>query len=233
MFGDIIAGPRKRFSSSIVRQVFRFAPRAYHFWYYHNTVWGNTKWLGIPTLKSVSDMWNYQEIIFERRPSLIIEFGTRFGGSALFFSSIMGSIGHSFRVLSVDISHADASDRTKADKNIELLELSSSDHRVAVRIAELRKNFPGPVFAILDSDHSKQHVLNEMNLLRPLLMPGDYLIVEDSNINGHPVLGSFGPGPYEAMEEYFRSYPNDYIRDVKAEGKFGFTFAPKGFLVRQ
>ena len=50
-------------------------------------------------------------------------------------------------------------------------------------------------FAILDSDHSMDHVLAETKLVRPLLAAGDYLLVEDSSVNGHPVLPGWGPGP--------------------------------------
>jgi cephalosporin hydroxylase len=89
------------------------------------------------------------------------------------------------------------------------------------------------VFAILDSDHTMEHVLAEMKLLRPVLRAGDYMIVEDSNINGHPVLPGHGPGPYEAIDAYEREYPNDYVHDRERETKFGFTFATNGFLIRQ
>ena len=68
--------------------------------------------------------------------------------------------------------------------------------------------------------------------LRDVLVAGDYVIVEDSNINGHPVLRSFGPGPYEAVQEYIRKYPQDYEHDFERERKFGFSFAPNGFLRR-
>jgi cephalosporin hydroxylase len=97
----------------------------------------------------------------------------------------------------------------------------------------LRTERPGPVFAILDSDHRMDHVLGEMLLLRPLLLPGDYLIVEDSNINGHPVLPDWGPGPFEAAAEYFARFPSDYERDTAREHKFSFTFATNGFLIRR
>jgi cephalosporin hydroxylase len=69
--------------------------------------------------------------------------------------------------------------------------------------------------------------------LRPLLGPGDDVVVEDSNVNGHPVLPSFGPGPFEAIEDYRARYPDDYLRDEPTEKKFGFTFAPCGFLIRR
>lgn len=188
--------------------------------------------MGVHTLKSPMDMWNYQEILASLRPSIIIEFGTNQGGSALFFSSVMQQIGRPYVILSVDIAASVISDRTKSDPNIRLLTTSSSSPEVRSTIQGLRRDFHGPAFAILDSDHSKQHVLAEMMNLRDVLVAGDYLVVEDSNINGHPVKRSFGPGPYEAIQEYFRMFPKDYEHDSDRERKFGFSFAPNGFLRR-
>jgi cephalosporin hydroxylase len=51
-------------------------------------------------------------------------------------------------------------------------------------------------------------------------------------LNGHPVLPAFGPGPYEAIEAYEQEFPNDYTHDLARENKFGWTFAPNGFLIR-
>ena len=102
---------------------------------------------------------------------------------------------------------------------------------MARRITELRKENPGPAFFILDSDHSKKHVLAEMLSIRDVLQPNDYVVVEDANVNGHPIERNWGPGPFEAMQEYFTRYPDDYSRDTQREQKFAFTFATNGFLV--
>lgn len=207
----------------------------YHKWYYVSEIWRTTKWRGVPCLKSVSDMWNYQEIINDIKPSLIIEFGANNGGATLFFHDLLVNMGGKRKLLSVDIDLSVCYKEVRTIKNIEFMECSSTDEAVAEKIKELRVQYPGPVFAILDSDHSKQHVLNEMLLLRPLLNGGDYLIVEDSNVGGHPVL----PGapwennsPFDAREEYFKMYPDDYSHDSSREEKFGFTFSTKGFLIR-
>jgi cephalosporin hydroxylase len=212
---------------------FRSAATRYHLWYYQKRIWDTTTWIGVKTLKSPSDMWNYQEILTSLKPSLVIEFGTRFGGSALFFADVMRQIGNRFRLLSVDVDASNISDRTRSDPDVELLTLSSVDPRVAERIANLRREYPGPVFAILDSDHAEAHVFAEMQSLRAVLVPGDYLIVEDTNVNGHPVYASHGAGPFEAMDKYFQAHPDDYRRDDAREAKFGFTFATKGFLIRR
>ena len=212
---------------------FRSAGTRYHLWYYRNRIWDTTTWVGVKTLKSPSDMWNYQEILHSLRPSLVIEFGTRFGGSALFFAAVMRQVGNRFRLLSVDIDGKTVSQQTRRDPDIELLTMSSLDPRVGKRIANLRSEYPGPAFVILDSDHSQAQVMGEMKALRPLLVSGDYVIVEDSCVNGHPVYPSHGPGPFEAILEYVTQYPEDYTNDASRETKFGFAFATQGFLIRR
>jgi cephalosporin hydroxylase len=212
--------------------IYALAKRYYHLWYYNTGVWQQTTWMGVQTYKSPMDMWNYQEILFSLKPSVVIEFGTWHGGSALFFSSVLQQIGRPYVVVSVDITASRISERAKADPSIRLLTTSSASPEAQQFVRTLRENYPGPAFAILDSDHSKQHVLAEMVNLRDILVAGDYLIVEDSNVNGHPVWKSFGAGPYEAIEEYFRTFPNDYQHDLAREQKFGFSFAPRGFLRR-
>ncbi|MCF3569904.1 cephalosporin hydroxylase family protein [Planktothrix agardhii 1806] len=214
------------------KSVSNYAGEAYHLWYYNSHIWTTTTWAGVNVLKSPCDLWNYQEIIYELKPSLIIEFGTRYGGATLFFADLLDKMPQTSKVLSVDIDQNYIDHRVQQHPRIELMISSSTHPVVAQRILKLRQEFPGRIFAILDSDHAKNHVLGEMLLLRPLLQPGDYLIVEDGNINGHPVLPGWGEGPYEAIEEYFSKYPHDYQLDEQREQKFGFTWAPKGFLIR-
>lgn len=208
-------------------------PLEYHKWYYGTHAWDAITWLGVPCWKSVSDMWNYQEILWALKPSLVVEFGSYQGGSAMFFAAMLREIGGGSKVLSVDVTHKKLDERARRDPDVLFMESSSIAPNVADRIRELRTKFPGPVFAILDSDHNCDHVLAEMRLLRPLLNQGDYLVVEDSNINGHPVLPGFGPGPYEAIEAYEAEYPDDYEHDREREKKFGWTMATNGFLIRK
>jgi cephalosporin hydroxylase len=178
-------------------------------------------------------MWNYQEILTELRPRLVVEFGTAYGGSALFFASVLDGLGLDYQILTVDTMRGRIDDQALDHPHIEVFTDSSTSPGTAVRIAELKELFPGPIFAILDSDHSAAHVAEELDAITPLLAPHDYLIVEDSNVNGHPVLPDYGPGPYEAVEEFLATHPGAYHRDESREAKFGFTFAPNGFLVRQ
>lgn len=213
-----------------------FVGNQYHGWFYLNTIWEKMKWCGIPTWKSPSDMWNYQEIISEMKPGLIVEFGTYKGGSALFFANVLRQLGHRSRVLTVDYFDHGIDKQVLRDRKIERLFMKSTDKRVPKTIRRLRKQYPGPVFWILDSDHSLKNVLAELKMIRPLTKSGDYVITEDSNINGHPIHiedHDNGPGPYEAVQEYEREFPHDYFHDTGRELKFAWTLSPNGFLIRR
>lgn len=203
---------------------------AYHRWYYDSRVWRTVSFLGVPCQKSVSDLWNYQEILFQLKPSLIVEFGVYSGGSSLYFAEIANLVRPGTQVLAVDVNLANLDPGVKAHPRIRFVEASSADPGIATLISGMRQ---GPVFFILDSDHRKEHVLAELRLVREVSEAGDYVIVEDGNVNGHPVLPGWGPGPLEAVEEYVAEYPDDYLRDETREYKFGFTFAPCGFLIRK
>ncbi len=204
-----------------------------HRWYYDTQVWRHTTYRGIPIQKWVGDLWNYQEILEALRPTLVVEFGTNAGGSALWFADTLERIAPPASVLTVDVNGEKCNEVTKSDPRVERMVLSSIDPVVATRVRDRRALRPGPVFAILDSDHSKAHVLAEMESLRDVLVTGDVLIVEDGNVNGHPVFPTFGEGPLEAAREYARRHPDDYARDAAREAKFGFTFAPEGYLFRR
>jgi cephalosporin hydroxylase len=183
-----------------------------------------TYWMDTPCLKCPLDLWIYQEIIAEIRPGLVIETGTHMGGSALYLAHLLDLIGYG-EVFTIDILENDA---RPAHSRIRYVKGSSAD-------AELINSLLGPRPAetrlvILDSDHSKQHVLTELELLAPYVSVGSYIIVEDTNINGHPTFPAFGEGPFEAVEE-FLSRNQVFVPD-KSRQKFLMTFNPNGYLKR-
>ena len=83
---------------------------------------------------------------------------------------------------------------------------------------------------ILDSDHSEQHVSEELRLYAPLVTPGCYLICEDTNINGHPVFRDFGAGPFEAAGKFLAENKGWRV-DSHCE-RLLVTFNPSGYLLR-
>ena len=84
---------------------------------------------------------------------------------------------------------------------------------------------------ILDSDHRRDHVYAELNIYKDIVTPGQYLIVEDTNLNGHPVASEFGPGPMEALQDFLAE--NDEFEQDKGMEKFYLTFNPDGYLKKR
>lgn len=203
--------------------------RGFHRLYYHAAynippqTWGNTFWLGVPIQKCPLDLFVYQEIFYETRPEAIIETGTAAGGSALFWASLCDLMGQG-EVITVDIE-----DRCQVrHPRITRLLGSSTDPDVVERIREWVRGRPAMV--VLDSDHRKAHVLAELEAYSPFVPVGFYLIVEDSNIHGHPVGWRYGEGPAEAIREFLR-WRSDFVVDRERE-KHLLTFNPGGFLRR-
>jgi cephalosporin hydroxylase len=186
---------------------------------------GDTYWLGTPIYKCPMDLMAYQEILFETKPDVILETGTMDGGSAHFLSSMCDLVDCG-EVITIDIEHREG--RPQHDRLTYILGSSVADEiveKVRERVAGKER-----VLAILDSDHTKKHVMDELGVYAPMVTPGSYLIVEDTNMNGHPVAEEFGPGPMEAVEEFLEG-TNDFEID-KSREKFYLTFNPSGYLKR-
>ena len=158
-------------------------------------------WLGYEVYKYPTDLFVLQEIIFDTKPDCIIETGTLRGGSALFLAS-MCDLNRKGRVISVDIKS-----RKNLPKHprIDYIVGSSVDPAVIKEIQALRN---GTTMVLLDSCHTKDHVLQEMKMYAPLVTSGCYLIVEDTKLNGNPVFTNYapdeGPGPMEAVDEFMK-----------------------------
>jgi cephalosporin hydroxylase len=229
-------------------------------WHEEAAIWTTVKWLGVTTQKLPLDMWNYQEIISAIKPSGVIETGTRYGGSALFFATLLGSMDSTLTplyticgdsitsiivsclpfVLSIDVDHNSVSKKVQDNRLIELLTTSSVSNVMRSKLikmfqnSQFKRSIHSRLFVILDSDHSASHVFKELELFAEFLQSGDYLIVEDGIINGHPVEQEWGLGPFEAILKFENIYGlNKYfIHDIDREKKFGITQSPNGFLIR-
>ena len=200
---------------------------AFHRRYYerYRETWMNTYWLGVQTLQMPLDMWIIQEMIYEVRPDVLIETGTFDGGSALFFASVFDLVDQG-RVITVDVTRRP---KVPDHPRIRYLSGSSVSGEILAQIRDMIR--PGErVMVVLDSGHRKEHVLQELRSYSPLVTAGSYLVVEDTNVNGHPVDPDFGPGPMEAVEEFLAAN-RDFESDRSRE-KFEFTFNPRGYLKR-
>lgn len=204
------------------------AVEAFHRLFYdtHDTTWKQTFWLGATVRKCAFDLWTYQEILVDTRPDLIVETGTYLGGSAFYLAGICDLLGHG-KIVTVDISAPPGRPR---HRRITYLQGSSTDPGIVVRVAR-RARTAKRVMVVLDSNHSRDHVLRELEAYGPLVTPGCYLVVEDTNVNGNPVLPDHGPGPMEAVEEFLAT-TDDFEVDRSRENRL-LTFNPGGYLKRR
>jgi cephalosporin hydroxylase len=202
---------------------------AFHRLYYDAAgtggTWQKTAWLGVPTEKCPLDLWIYQEILHEMRPDVIVETGTRWGGSALFLASMCDLLGKG-RVITIDIDVP--GDRPHHERITYLL--GSSTSPAILDDVHQRAKGAERVMVVLDSDHSMNHVLSELRSYADVVTVGSYIVVEDTNVNGNPVLPDFGAGPMEAVGRFLEE--NQAFEPDRSREKFLLTFNPNGFLRR-
>jgi cephalosporin hydroxylase len=207
------------------------AIKKFHIYYEENRLWEDAKWLGVPMWKLPFDIMIFQELIFKIRPSIIIETGTGKGGSALFYASIQKLMNIVDRnVITIDIEDKTNVNLTNyMDLNIVKLNGSSLNPNIH-EIIDLYVLPELTTMVFLDSWHSYDHVLEEMEIYSEYVSKGSYMIVEDSHVNGHPIVWKWGKGPYEAIDE-FRSRHDNFEIDKTCERNL-ITFNPNGYLRR-
>jgi cephalosporin hydroxylase len=199
----------------------------FHRLYYHvsKRTWKDTWYRGVRTYKCPTDMWIYMELIDELAPGLVIETGTYRGGSALYIADRLETIGAG-NVVTVDVNEPP---NPPQHPRLTYLTGSSTDPTIVEKIAGMIPE-GSPVLVILDSDHSRDHVAAELEAYAPLVPVGSYLIVEDTNVNGHPAAPDFGPGPMEALWDFMATDPG-FESDARCERYF-LTQNPSGYLKR-
>jgi cephalosporin hydroxylase len=197
---------------------------------YHHFM--GVQWMGVQTLQTPMDMLAFQEILFEHRPDLVIETGSYQGGSALFLACMMDILDHG-RVISIDLlpiwERLTSAQRPEHDR-ITWLKGDSVSKEIRRRVQD-EVDQARTVMVILDSDHSRGHVARELQAYAPMVSVGHYLIVQDTNLNGHPVNLEHGPGPWEAVAKFLEDQAGAFAIDVSRE-KWLVSFNPGGFLIR-
>ena len=195
-------------------------------------------WLGLPIIQFPQDIIAMQEIIWKVKPDVIIETGIARGGSLIFYASMLKLLENNGIVIGVDIDI-----RTHNKKSIEkhpfynkikLIEGSSIDSKTILNVKKLIKN-KKKVLVVLDSNHSHEHVLQELHLYSPLVRKGSYIIVFDSIVEDMP--SSFvtnrpwskGNNPKTAVWEFLKNNKKFKI-DKDIENKLLISVAPDGYL---
>src|SRR5450755_1373159 len=199
----------------------------------------NFTWLGRPIIQYPSDVLALQEIIWKVKPDLIVETGVAHGGSVIFSASILELLAADGGVVGIDIDirkhNRDEIERHPMSKRITLLEGSSTSNGIVAQVRDLAAGRK-PILVILDSNHTHDHVLEELELYSPLVGKDSYIIVfdtvvEDIDEDDAPPQRPWGKGnnPKTAVWEFLRRNERFEVdRDIEA--KLSVTVAPDGYL---
>jgi len=197
-----------------------------------------TSWFGEPILNIPHDVFALQEIIFQTRPEYIIEVGVAWGGSLLFYSTLLEVLGGQ-KVIGIDIFVPDdlrerISSHLKLSERIEWVVGSSLEKSTLLRVKELVGD-SRKVMVFLDSHHTHEHVLRELEMYSELVGQGQYLICGDTVVGEIPEQShrprDWGPedNPKTALKEFLQAADRFEV-DVELENKLLFTCNPGGYL---
>lgn len=196
------------------------------------------RWLGRPIIQYPQDIVAIQELIWEVKPELIIETGIAHGGSLIFSASMLQLLGGDGLVVGVDIEirphNRQAIEAHPMAKRIKMIEASSIHEDTAAQIRALAAGRK-PIMVFLDSNHTHEHVLRELELYAPLVTKGSYLVVLDTVIEDLPV-DSFPNRPWTktrnpktAVREFLKTNVR-FVVETEIENKLLLTVAPGGYL---
>lgn len=179
---ELIAASAADEELSAVRVTFMAKAFAYG---YHR----NFTWLGVPIIQLPQDIVAMQEIIWETKPTLIVETGVAFGGALVMYASILELIGGPGEAVGVELEMRPQNEAALLQhplaKRIRLVKGSSTDAAIVEEVRE-RARAHARVMVILDSDHSHEHVARELSLYADLVTPGCYLIVFGTSVADLP-----------------------------------------------
>lgn len=173
------------------------------------------------------DLWVLQEIVTETNPDLIVETGTNYGGSALYFASLLELTGGG-SVITIDRDISRVDERVLSDARITVVEGSSTSPEVASIVREEAQN--RRTMVDLDSAHGVDHVGEELSLYGPIVSPGCYLVVEDTIVDTHPLFPHHRSGPGMAIEAWLPDHPEFEVDPARE--KYMASFQPGGYLRR-
>jgi cephalosporin hydroxylase len=205
----------------------------------------NFSWMGRPIIQYPQDLIALQEIIWEVKPELIIETGVAHGGSAVFFASLLELNAHFGGPKDAEVWCVEIDLRTHNREalvahpmypRLKIFDGSSVDEKIASVIAEKAATCQR-VMVILDSNHTHEHVLGELNLYAPLVSVGSYCVVFDTvieDLDGVEFVDrpwGKGNNPKTAVAEFMKTN-SDFIVDYAIDEKLLISAAPGGYLKR-
>jgi len=212
------------------------------------------EWLGRPIIQDPQDICAIQELIWRIKPDLIIETGIARGGSLMLSASILSILSYGEilkgktpierRVIGIDIDIRDYN-RSEITNHplapmITLIEGSSISPEIVSELNECVKSYNN-ILVLLDSNHTRDHVYNELLLYSSFVSKGSAIFVLDTGIEYAPsysfnVSRPWGPGnsPLTAVNDFLSSNEGiDFKKDLSIEKRLLLTCAPEGLLVRR
>jgi len=196
-------------------------------------------WMGIPIIQLPADIMTTQEVIWKTKPDIIIETGVARGGSVLFMASILEMMGNG-QVIGVDIDirkhNRESIESHPMSKRVTLIEGGSVDESI---LKQVRANIPdgARVMVVLDSDHSRDHVLEECRAYGPMVTKDCYMVVADTLV-GHldekeapqnrSQVWFKGNDPLTALQDYMLESDRFEI-DLEINGKLVLSSSPGGY----
>ncbi|MBT5306482.1 MAG: cephalosporin hydroxylase [Candidatus Scalindua sp.] len=197
----------------------------------------NFAWMGRPIIQYPQDMIAMQEILWKVKPDLVIETGIAHGGSLIYYASILELIGKG-NILGIDIDIREhnriAIETHPMFKRISMIEGSSVSESVLEKVRMVAgKN--RTILVSLDSNHTHDHVLKELETYSPFVTKGSYLVVFDTVVEDIPDhLSSNRPwgkgnNPKTAVWKFLES-TGRFVIDHDIENKLLITAAPDGYL---
>lgn len=215
----------------------------------------NFDWLGRPIIQYPQDMWAVQDLIWRVRPDLVIETGIAHGGSLVLSASMLAMLdmcdaieaGTTLdprqsrrKVLGLDVDirahNRAAIEAHPMASRIQMIQGSSIAPEVVQQVREVAQGY-GRVLVFLDSMHTHEHVLAELDAYAPLVTPGSYCVVFDTFVDDMPP-GFFADRPWDvgnnpktAVRQWLPAHP-EFVVDAEMEQRLQVTVAPQGFLRR-
>ena len=213
----------------------------------------NFSWLGRPIIQYPQDIVAIQEIIWSVKPDLIIETGIAHGGSIILSASMLAMLdladaieknelitpaNSERKVLGIDIDIREhnkiAIEKHPMFSRIEMIEGSSVDQKTIHKVHDFARNYKN-ILVLLDSNHTYEHVYEELKAYAPLVTKGSYCIVLDTIIEDVPSSTfpdrPWGPGnnPKTAVHKYLKEN-SSFVIDEEIENKLLITVCPDGYL---
>ena len=185
----------------------------------------NFTWMGRPIIQYPQDIVAMQELIWAIKPDLIIETGIAHGGSLIFSASMLALL-----------DMAEAIEAHPMASRIKMIQGSSIAPDIVAQVKEVAQGYQR-IFVCLDSNHTHDHVLSELEAYAPLASVGSYCVVFDTVVDNMPAESfpnrPWGPGnnPKTAVHEYLKSH-GEFQIDHGIDAKLLMTVAPDGYLKR-